>query len=112
VRWEEQRKAIQEQAAYNKQTADYQAELRRRQIEIEHEKERERNRELVLLQQQSSRQMEAEKRQVAEQIEAERRATERYKVGLSGNKGLSVSQPLSFLIPLRVCTCVWGGEGV
>lgn len=80
MRWEEQRKAMQEQAQLNKATADYQAELRRRQIEVEHEKERERNREMVLMQQQSARQIEAEKRQVAEQIEAERRATEKYKV--------------------------------
>lgn len=47
----------------------------------EHEKQRVRNVELVKLQEESARRQEEEKRRIAEQIEAERRATEKYKVG-------------------------------
>ena len=42
---------------------------------------RQRNVELVRLQEESGRRQEEEKRRIAEQIEAERRATEKYKVG-------------------------------
>lgn len=46
----------------------------------EHEKQRQRNAELVALQEEAGRRQEEERRQIAEQIEAERRATEKYKV--------------------------------
>jgi Domain of unknown function (DUF3523) len=50
VRWEEQRKA-QQQDAYNKQeVAKYQDQLARQRLEAEHQKHRERNMELVRLQ--------------------------------------------------------------
>jgi Domain of unknown function (DUF3523) len=50
VRWEEQRKA-QQQDAYNKQeVAKYQDQLARQRSEAEHQKHRERNLELVRLQ--------------------------------------------------------------
>lgn len=50
VRWEEQRKA-QQQDAYNKQeVAKYQDQLARQRLEAEHQKHRERNLELVRLQ--------------------------------------------------------------
>ena len=42
---------------------------------------RQRNVELVRLQEESARRQEEERRRIAEQIEAERRATEKYKVG-------------------------------
>lgn len=50
MRWEEQRKA-QQQDAYNKQeVAKYQDQLARQRLEAEHQKHRERNLELVRLQ--------------------------------------------------------------
>ncbi len=50
MRWEEQRKA-QQQDAYNKQeVAKYQDGLARQRMEAEHQKQRERNAELVRLQ--------------------------------------------------------------
>ena len=58
----------------------YEDDLARKRGELEHEKGRVRNAELVTLQEEASRRSEAEKRRVAEQIEAERRATEKYKV--------------------------------
>ena len=58
----------------------YNDELARKRGEGEHEKQRARNRELVALQEEGARRQEAERRRVAEQIEAERRATEKYKV--------------------------------
>lgn len=84
VRWEEQRKA-QQQDAYNKQeVAKYQDQLARQRLEAEHQKHRERNLELVRLQEETLKRQEAERRAVAEQIEAERRATEKYKADLEG----------------------------
>ena len=80
TRWEEQRKTQQQDAQTKAQMAQYEDELARKRGEAEHQKNRERNRELVLLQEQSVRNQEAEKRRVQEQIEGERRATEQYKV--------------------------------
>ena len=80
TRWEEQRKTLQQDAQTKAQIAQYEDELARKRAADEHEKNRERNRELVLMQEQSVRNQEAEKRRVQEQIEAERRATEKYRV--------------------------------
>ena len=80
TRWEEQRKTMQQDAQAKAQIAQYEDELARKRAEAEHHKNRERNKELVLMQQQSVRNQEAEKRRVQEQIEAERRATEKYRV--------------------------------
>lgn len=60
----------------------YNDDLARKRADGEHEKQRARQRELVGLQEESARRQEAERRRVAEQIEAERRATEKYKARL------------------------------
>lgn len=60
----------------------YNDDLARKRNDAEHEKQRARQRELVGLQEESARRQEAERRRVAEQIEAERRATEKYKARL------------------------------
>ena len=83
TRWEEQRKTMQQDAQNKAQMAQYEDELARKRAGSEHELNRERNKELVLLQEQSVRNQEAEKRRVQEQIEAERRATEKYRVCLT-----------------------------
>ena len=71
---------MQQDAQTKAQMAQYEDELARKRGEAEHQKNRERNRELVTLQEQSVRNQEAEKRRIQEQIEGERRATEKYKV--------------------------------
>jgi len=71
---------MQQDAQAKAQLAQYEDELARKLGESEHQKNRERNRELVTLQEQSVRNQEAEKRRIQEQIEGERRATEKYKV--------------------------------
>ena len=78
--WEERRKAMQQDSQHKAQLAQYEDELARKRAADEHEKNRERNQELVGLQEQSVRKQEAERRRIQEQIEAERRATEQYKV--------------------------------
>lgn len=84
VRAEEQQK-LQQQDAYNKQeVAKYNNQLATQRAEADHEKQRTRNQELVQLQEASGKRQEAERRSVAEQIEAERRATEKYKSDLEG----------------------------
>ena len=80
VRWEEQRKAMQQDAQAKAQIAQYEDELARKRNDSEHHKNRERNQELVALQEQSNRNQQSEKRRIQEQIEGERRATEKYKV--------------------------------
>lgn len=80
VRWEEQRKSMQQDAQAKAQVAQYEDELARKRNDAEHHKNRERNQELVALQEQSNRNQQSEKRRIQEQIEGERRATEKYKV--------------------------------
>lgn len=82
VRWEEQRKAMQQDAQTKAELARYQDELARKRAEAEHEKQRGRNAELVSMQEESARRQEAERQRIAAQIEAERRATEKYKAEL------------------------------
>jgi hypothetical protein len=50
VRWEEQRKAMQQDSQQKAQLAQYQDELARKRMETEHEKQRQRNAELVSMQ--------------------------------------------------------------
>ena len=50
VRWEEQRKSMQQDSQQKAQLAQYQDELARKRMETEHEKQRQRNVELVALQ--------------------------------------------------------------
>ena len=76
---------MQQDAQHKAQIAQYEDELARKRAGSEHELNRERNKELVLLQEQSVRNQEAEKRRVQEQIEAERRATEKYRVCLANS---------------------------
>ena len=71
---------MQQDAQTKAQMAQYEDELARKRAEAEHQKNRERNVELVTLQEQSVRRQETEKRRIQEQIEGERRATEKYKV--------------------------------
>ncbi|GAB4815326.1 hypothetical protein N2152v2_002372 [Parachlorella kessleri] len=82
VRWEEQRKSMQQDAQAKAQLAQYNDELARKRLDVEHDKMRQRNVELVRLQEESARRQEEERRRIAEQIEAERRATEKYKAEL------------------------------
>ena len=83
MRWEEQRKTLQADAAAKAQLAQYNDELARKRAGAEHEQARARNAELVVLQEEGARRAEAEKARVAAAIEAERRATEAYKVSRS-----------------------------
>lgn len=83
VRWEEQRKSMQQDAQTKAQLAQYEDELARKRNEAEHQKYRERNQELVAMQEESNRNQQNETRRIQEQIEGERRATEKYKVSTS-----------------------------
>jgi uncharacterized membrane protein YqiK len=58
----------------------YQDELARKRAEMEHEKQIQRQVELVRLQEMSAAKQEAKKLEIQAQIEAERRATEKYRV--------------------------------
>lgn len=80
ARWDEQRKTMQQDAQAKAQLAQYEDELARKRNDAEHQKNRERNQELVIMQEESNRKQQSEKRRIQEQIEGERRATEQYKV--------------------------------
>ena len=82
VRWEEQRKTMQQDAQAKAQLAQYQDELARKRNAGEHEAARARNAELVALQEEGVRRQEQERARAAAAIEAERRATEKYKSDL------------------------------
>ena len=80
VRWEEQRKYAQEQAQHKGEIAKFEDQLARRRGEESHEKERQRNAEMVALQEQSKKRIEAEKLAIEQRIQEERRATEAYRI--------------------------------
>ena len=82
VKWDEQRKAMQQDAQTKAQLAQYNDELARKRAEAEHEKQRQRNMEMVKFQEESARRQEEQKAAVAAQIEAERRATEKYRADM------------------------------
>lgn len=82
IKWEEQRKAMQQDAQTKAQLAQYNDELARKRGEAEHEKQRQRNMEMVRFQEESARRQEEQKAAVAAQIEAERRATEKYRADM------------------------------
>ena len=82
VRWEEQRKTMQQDAQAKAQLAQYQDELARKRNASEHEAARARNAELVALQEEGVKRQEQERARAAAAIEAERRATEKYKSDL------------------------------
>ena len=79
MRWEEQRKTMQQDAQAKAQLAQYQDELARKRNASEHEAARARNAELVALQEEGVKRQEQERARAAAAIEAERRATEKYK---------------------------------
>lgn len=58
----------------------YEDELARHRMKSEHELQRQRNGELVKMQEESARAQEQERLRIEQQIQAERRAAEQYKV--------------------------------
>ena len=79
-RWEEHRKSQQEAAQTKAELARYEDELARQRSAAEHEKAKQRNAEMVSLQNENLRRQNEEKLRLQAQIEAERRATEQYRV--------------------------------
>jgi ATPase family AAA domain-containing protein 3A/B len=73
---------MQQDSQSKAQLAQYQDELARKRAEAEHEKQRARNVELVRLQEESAARQEQQRASIAAQVEAERRATEKYKAEL------------------------------
>eukprot|EP00889_Picochlorum_renovo_P003172 jgi/Picre1/30202/NNA_005571.t1 len=73
---------MQQDAQTKAQLAQYNDELARKRAEAEHEKQRQRNMEMVRFQEESARRQEEQKAAVAAQIEAERRATEKYRADM------------------------------
>lgn len=71
---------MQEDAKMKAELAQYQDQLARKRSGDEHEKNRERNAELVRMQEQSTARQEQQRAQTEAQIQAERRASEKYKV--------------------------------
>ena len=71
---------MQEDAKIKAELAQYQDQLARKRAADEHDKHRERNAELVRMQEQSTARQERERAQTEAQIQAERRASEKYKV--------------------------------
>ena len=80
MRWEEQRKSMQQDAQTKAELSRYDDQLARARAADEHEKYRQRNAELVQMQEESAARQEQQKRLIAQQIEAERRATDQNKV--------------------------------
>ena len=83
MRWEEQRKSMQQDAQTKAELSRYDDQLARARGADEHEKYRQRNAELVKMQEESAARQEQQKQLIAQQIEAERRATDQHKVLLS-----------------------------
>ena len=102
VRWQEQRKSMQEDAKMKAELAQYQDQLARKRSGDEHEKNRERNAELVRMQEQSTARQEQQRAQTEAQIQAERRASEKYKV-LACNILLCHTDMLNAWICLQLC---------
>ncbi|XP_038698282.1 ATPase family AAA domain-containing protein 3 [Tripterygium wilfordii] len=82
VIYDEQKKLAQHQAQTKSQMARYEDELARKRMQAENESQRARNQELVKLQEESSIRQEQARRAVEEQIQAQRRQTEREKADL------------------------------
>ncbi|GLJ12266.1 hypothetical protein SUGI_0187750 [Cryptomeria japonica] len=77
VIYEEQKKLAQQQAQTKAQMARYEDELARKRMQAEHEAQRMRNQELVKMQEESSMRQEQARRATEEQIQAQRRQTEK-----------------------------------
>lgn len=78
IRWEEQRRTMQEESQRQAQLAQYNDELARKRQQAEHELQRQRNGELVALQEQAAARKEAERLRIEQQIQAERRAADQH----------------------------------
>ncbi|KAI0495256.1 hypothetical protein KFK09_025406 [Dendrobium nobile] len=77
VIYEEQKKLVQQQAQTKAQMARYEDELARKRMQAEHESQRARNQELVKMQEESSIRQEQIRRATEEQIQAQKRQTEK-----------------------------------
>ncbi len=82
VRAEEMRKTQMASSQQRAELARYEDELARSRAGQEHQKAQERNQQLVELQLSATRRQEEEKLRIQAQIEAERRATEQYRVSV------------------------------
>lgn len=80
VKWEEQRTSQREMGNQQAEIKRYEDELARHRMKSEHELQRQRNGELVKMQEESARAQEQERLRIEQQIQAERRAAEQYKV--------------------------------
>lgn len=94
---------MQQDAQAKAQLAQYEDELARKRNDAEHHKNRERNQELVALQEQSNRNQQNEKRRIQEQIEGERRATEKYKAGANNSSdSIHVARELTVTCTMQI----------
>lgn len=87
IRWEEQRRTMQEESQRQAQLAQYNDELARKRQQSEHELQRQRNGELVALQEQAAARKEAERLRIEQQIQAERRAADQHAVSEAQTEG-------------------------
>ena len=86
VHWEQQSKAQKERAQQQAELARYEDQLARERAKADGELVRQRNAELVKMQEDSTRRQAAEKRRLEEQIQAERRASDRFRAELETEK--------------------------
>ncbi|CAD6249851.1 unnamed protein product [Miscanthus lutarioriparius] len=82
VDFEERKKLDQQRAKFKSQTAQYEDELKRKRLQAEHEAQRLRNQELVKMQEESGIRLEQIRRATEEQIQEQRRQTERHRADL------------------------------
>ncbi|CAD6242865.1 unnamed protein product [Miscanthus lutarioriparius] len=82
VDFEERKKLDQQRAKFKTQTAQYEDELKRKRLQAEHEAQRLRNQELVKMQEESGIRLEQIRRATEEQIQEQRRQTERHRADL------------------------------
>lgn len=101
MRWEEQRRTMQEESQRQAQLAQYNDELARKRMEHDNELARQRNAEMVALQEQAAARKEAERLRIEQQIQAERRAADKYAVSGGGGGERRGGGEIG--------RCVWGG---
>uniref|UniRef100_A0A804PLR9 AAA+ ATPase domain-containing protein n=1 Tax=Zea mays TaxID=4577 RepID=A0A804PLR9_MAIZE len=82
VDFEERKKLDQQRAKIKSQMAQYEDELKRKRLQAEHEAQRLRNQELVKMQEESGIRLEQIRRATEEQIQEQRRQTERHRADL------------------------------
>lgn len=83
VDFEERKKLDQQRAKFKSQTAQYEDDLKRKRLQAEHEAQRIRNQELVKMQEESGIRLEQIRRATEEQIQEQRRQTERHRADLA-----------------------------